>query len=100
MLSADGRSAFGVEHGEVSKAFRRLGPQLRATLKDSKGVNMDERARHNYAMFRQVAGNLGRGSRGKPDQAAIELQRQFKGAAHASVTAAGNISRRKGRYLP
>lgn len=90
-------SAFGVEHA-VSKSFRRLGPKLRGALQDVPGQSMDERVRHNYAMFRNVAGN--RGLNGKPRGEDLELQQRFKQQARASVTAAGNISRRKGRKLP
>jgi len=89
-------SAFGVVH----KSFNRLQPKLLRALPDEKKMTgMDERIRHNYAMYRQVAGNAGKYG-GKQSPESVALQREFKRTAKAQVTAAGNRSRRRGRYLP
>lgn len=100
------RSAFGVEHGEVAKAFRKVNPKLISSLKGAseppKTQTMDQRIKHNYAMFRGMSGGIA-DKNAKSSYRAFEGEptaRQWKDMARAQVTAAGNRSKRKGRKLP
>jgi hypothetical protein len=98
-------SAFGVDHGLVSKSFRKLSPKLyglKGPEYDSQ--NLDQRIRHNYMMFRGTAGNNASYYKGKKKskdfKGAKNVARTYKKWAQAQVDAAGARSKRKGRTLP
>lgn len=98
-------SAWGVDHGEVSKSFRRLNPKLIASLKGvgmpPKSHTMDQRVRHNYAMFRGMSGGIAdrTGKSGYRAFPGDPTAREYKDMARTQVTAAGNLNRKQ-RRLP
>ena len=106
------RSAWGIEHGEVSKSFKKLDPKLNHAedaswrrLPNGKTQTLDGRFRENYAQWRSRAGRRGQnrlqhGLPGKPSSTAIWNSREDKKGAAAMVTGIGNMSRRAGRFLP
>jgi hypothetical protein len=86
------RSAFGVEHYELSKAFRKIAPKLEAAsraLESRPRAGIAGAGKENYAQWRLQAGRPGPRSR--------EYRIKDKEGAQAWVTAAGN---REGRKLP
>lgn len=107
-----------MDHGEVSKGFNAAKPGLLRAMgsMSERGVapalgrnktagGMAGRTRWNYATMRNNAGrpaefNRTLGLKGRPPEKMIATARREKAMAHASVTAAGNISRREGRHLP
>jgi hypothetical protein len=95
------RSAWGIEHGEVSKSFKRMAPKLLASM-NKEGANMDQRIRHNYAMSRVALGTTSKkGYRkvGWPEGDQIKHATKFKAETKAMLSAAENRSRRT-RKLP
>lgn len=110
-------SAFGVDHGEVSKAFKAVKPKLldatagmssrglQPTLGKKKTPGgMQGRTRFNYSVMRNNAGrpaefNRMLGQKGRPSERLIQTARHEKAMANASVTAAGNLNRKQ-RHLP
>lgn len=62
-------SAFGIDHGEVSKSFTKLEPKLIRAMRKTPGMTssdtMAERMQRNYLVGRA---NMGR-SAGRPEQA-------------------------------
>jgi hypothetical protein len=104
-------SAWGIEHGEVSKSFRKLAPKLASVNQGlqratpvSRNQDMGGRLKENYSQWRHSAGQTG-GSKmgrmmGKPGVSTITSARHAKEGARAMVTASGKRSKRKGRVLP
>lgn len=96
-------SGFGVVH-EISKAIpngmKLLYPKATDTLEGRLKVNYSQfRARSDFASRKiNTLKTAEEGDQRIPVQMARARQRKL--AAKAQVTAAGNISRRKGRYLP
>ena len=97
------RSVWGIEHGEVSKAYRKLAPKLYRALDKMPAYekqNMDQRLRYNTLHIRGVAGNYGRANRTKKSAEYAEFNQGWKKMADASARGVEAISRRKGRKLP
>lgn len=99
-------SAFGIEHGEVSKAFKKIKARLEEANYKSQDRNPHERTQHlserlreNYAQWRVHQGS-GQNLRRKPSPSQLEQLRGDKEGAKGMVTGIGNMTRRAGRYLP
>lgn len=99
-------SAFGVEH-TVSKAFKKLEPQLRTAntkvqdaTPNGRSQTLHGRFQENYTQWRGSAGRAGSNQMfGKPGASKIKIAQGSKEGARAMVTGIGNINRAK-RFLP
>lgn len=93
-------SAFGIDHGEVSKSYNKLLPKLAATRKaigfHEKTRDMDTRMRSNYILYRKLQGGMGKGW---SDGSGADVGRQQKAMAQTQLI--GLQSRnKKTRFLP
>lgn len=95
-------SAFGIDHGEVSKSYNKLAPKLQQARKiigpHNKTTMQDgSRIRSNYLIYRKLAGQMGQSFPAEHGGAAAQIQSR---QAKAMLGAAGAQSKRKGRWLP
>ena len=89
---------------KFAKRFTALAPKLAGAAKSSPPAHMGGRVSNNYAHWRHGAGATGGGKMarmmGKPGASSIASAQKAKAGARAMVSAAGNRSKRAGRYLP
>ena len=94
-------SAFGVEHGEISKGYNQLRPKLQAALRSLpkyNNQNMDQRLRYNAVALRRAAGDAGKYD-GKKAAKYAEHNQGWKRMSEASIRGLERRSK-KTRYLP
>lgn len=95
-------SAFGIDHGEVSKSYNKLAPKLHRaldTLPEYEHQNMKQRLKYNALFLRGVAGNSGKYNKTPANAEYAEFNQGWKKMGQASVRGHESMTRRT-RRLP